>query len=211
MSGLSPLSCVFFSSFTKGALENGAVVSLRGAAGPSSQLLACVCARTSVCVCDIEDSGDSLLKQYNGHLSPRGVIQIQYQATSCSTLLSAFATRAAAAAFPPLLLIFFIVIEKEPGGQRGIHPASGASRCQRAERGGWRQERSPLLLQPLSGFCHHPWPEGDRGEGRTRGVETEPRTHQRELKGFPFFLIFILFPPPSLYLKARVYPAAGGL
>lgn len=42
-----------------------------------------------VCVCDIEDSGDSLLKQYNGHLSPRGVIQIQYQARTFSTPLSA--------------------------------------------------------------------------------------------------------------------------
>ena len=41
-----------------------------------------------VCVCVIEDSGDSLLKQYNRHLSPRGVIQIQYQARTFSTPLS---------------------------------------------------------------------------------------------------------------------------
>lgn len=42
--------------------ENGAVVSLRAYLSPRSQLLACVCV-------PIEDSGDSLVLQHNGHLS----------------------------------------------------------------------------------------------------------------------------------------------
>lgn len=90
-------------------------MSLRGVAGPSSQLPACVRAsvraRLCVCVCDTEDSGDSLLKQYNGHLSPRGVIQIQYQAKTFSSPLSAFASQ------PQHLML-------EQEVQRDAHPHS---------------------------------------------------------------------------------------
>lgn len=76
----------------------------------------CVSARAAMCVCDIEDSGDSLLKQYNGHLSPRGVIQIQYQARTFSTPLSALRRGRSAHCWSS--------VKKKPGGQRDMHPVS---------------------------------------------------------------------------------------
>lgn len=79
-----------------------------------------VCACACVCEREIEDSGDSLLKQYNGHLSPRGVIQIQYQARTFSTPHSASRRTAAA----------FIVgggRREEAGTHPSIHPSIQAA------------------------------------------------------------------------------------
>lgn len=66
-------------------------------------------------------------------------------------------------------------------------------------KGGWtggEAGEKPAASQPLSFFfsCHHPTPlagghlDGAERCERTHVVETEPRTHQRELRGFPFFL-----------------------
>jgi len=89
-----------------------------------------VCARVCVRVCDIEDSGDSLLKQYNGHLSPHGVIQIQYQARTFSTPLSALRRSRS--------VYCWSSGEKKPRGQRDMHPHSQPV-CQsvRESRKGW--------------------------------------------------------------------------
>lgn len=65
-------------------------------------------------------------------------------------------------------------------------------------KGGWtggEAGEKPAASQPLSFFfsCHHPTPlagghlDGAERCERTHVVETEPRTHQRELRGFPFF------------------------
>lgn len=81
-------------------------------------------------MCDTEDRGDSLLKQYNGHLSPRGVIQIQYQARTFSTPLSALRRRRIVFFFP----LFFVGAKKEKaGGQRG-------SQLVPELREGWKEE-----------------------------------------------------------------------
>lgn len=87
--------------------------------------------------------------------------------------------------------------KKKPGGQRDIHPASQSVRETREGRmdgrGGRREARCFSASLFFFFFCHHPTPlagghlDGAERCERTHVVETEPRTHQRELRGFPFF------------------------
>lgn len=92
-----------------------------------------------MCVCDIEDSGDSLLKQYNGHLSPRGVIQIQYQARTFSTPLSALRRGHSVYCCRGL--------KEKPGGQRHMHPVNQSVRETRKGRVEGKQEDRTVCLE----------------------------------------------------------------
>lgn len=112
-----------------------------------------------MCVCDLEDSGDSLLKQYNGHLSPRGVIQIQYQARTFSTPLSALRRGHSVYCCSGL--------KEKPGGQRHMHPVNqSVSQSGRPVKDGWKEGRktrpsvwsvrSPHISCPVAAFCQYP-------------------------------------------------------
>lgn len=152
-----------------------------------ARLCVCACARAR----EREDSGDSLLKQYNGHLSPRGVIQILYQARSLSTPHSSL--RLASRTRPSLLG----AASKGRWRRRGVQSiGQSVGQKESARKDAREDRRSSSVLRPLFLPCSPSSARGHLDKSTPtrrfllRGKRTKDAPIRWELTGF----LFLFFP-----------------